>query len=376
MVRYASLAVVVLFLLMAGNSFARQVTPLDDGLVSVVTDTRGETREAALLLAKEQAVTATAGRVLLDDKLLRADELLEKYLRNYASNFVLGVEVLNDEFTGGYTVLKSRVFVDYAKLVDDLREKRFLYEPAYTPQFFVFLDETLDGREIDQKPAREILSNALTTQGFKPYDGMDISDPPANVNILEDPLLLRSAIVSAERRNIEIIITGEARMTLREESDVYYDHFYFYDCEMDVQMVRVDTGEVLLSKTAKNSGSARDRAEAISLAIQRTARIIADEFYTEYRATWPKLVQSRATYEILLTGTDDELINIISQHLERAEPNTRIFVKKKFDGTAILSVDTAADRDAIIETLRMCPYPTLKIVREKGEDKFEVQVSG
>ena len=354
-----------------------QVTPLEGDLVSVMTSTKGETRAEALEQAKSDAVLATAGRVLMDGKLVVADQLLRKYLSRYAGNYVEGVEVLEDTFTGGLTQLNSRVFVNYNELVRDMEEKRFLYEPAYRPRTAVFLEETLDEEAVPggQNPARDALAAALQGQGMKVYQG-EIEDPSLGVDVREDPLLLDTAIVSAERRRIEIIFSGESTTTLREEKNLYYDRFYFYDCAMEVSMIRVDTGETLHTVMAEGSASARDRGQAISGAIERAAQVIAEEIRTEYRKVWPQLVQSVAQYEILLTGTNDELINIIQQHIEQLGRETQIYLKKKFGASAILTVSTNADREDLVEILQVCPYPTLTIIRQEGDKKFEVQVSG
>ncbi len=349
------------------------VTPLNDSTVSVTATTRGETRQAALENAKKTAVLASAGRVLLDDVLLRADHLLERYLENYADNFVSGVEILRDEFTGGLTELDARVFIDYAMLVEDMREKRFIYDPAFRPQFAVFLDDRLDGDRIDASSA--IVRNQMTIRGLKPYEGA-IDSPPLNVNLLDDPLLLEQALVSAERRNIEILFTGEATTTLREERKLYYDIFAFYDCEMTVNMIRVDTGEVLATSSATGSASARDRREAITTAITRATETIGNDLIGSYRAFWPDVVQAQADYKLLVTGADEELLNIIRQQLQILAPETDLDVRKTFDQSAILTIRTPSSREQVIEAIQSCPFPTLRIVREVGDNKFEIQVSG
>lgn len=377
MFRFLSLLATVLFVVSAIPAKTIEVTPLRDDLVSVLTETQGESRDAALAAAKREAVQATAGRVLIDDNLIRADDLLQKYLDTYAENFVTGVEVLDDAFAGGFTVLRSRVFINYEALTQDLQEKRFLYEPAYKPQFAIFLEERLDGQPVPegQQPAQQGLQTALRVQGLKAYDGA-IEAPATSVNVLDDAEMMSAAIVAAERRNIEILFVGTSRTSLSREEELYYDRFYFYDCNMEISMIRVDTGDVLHKSIAEGSASAKERTQAISIAIERASQAIAEDMQAEYQNVWPNLVQSQANYEILLTGTDDELTNIISQHLSQLAPNTEVFLKKKYDNSALLTIRTPAERKDLIETIRVCPYPALTIVDEEGETKFEIQVSG
>lgn len=375
MIRLFSFLLCLGFLVAGRPASALLVTPLNDRMVSVTTSTKGDSKEAAIDEAKQQAVLAAAGRVLLEGNLIRADELLAKYLRTYAGNFVTGIEVLTDEFTGGSSVLKSRVFVNYEGLVADLKEKRFLYTPAYRPMFTAFLDERLDGAPIPQEPSRKLLENALVLEGAKIYGGT-IDDPALGVNLLDDPLLLKTAVVSAERRNVELIVTGTSRTKLREERKLYFDTFYFYDCEMEVSLIRVDTGEVLSKATTQGSASDRDRATAVSTAIDRAAKGASAQLFAKYREFWPPVVQGKSDYELLLTGVDKELIGIVQLYLSGLTPDTKIEVKKRFNTSAVLSIKSSASRDAFIEKLRACSYPVLILVGQKEKGKFEVQVSG
>lgn len=373
MARVAALA--VLTLLGTFRAPALQVTPLDDNTVSVVLQTRAKSRAEAEQKARREAVLAASGRVLLTGRLIRADELMEKYLAGYASNFVKGVEVLGDQYTGGDTVLDARVFVDYRKLVADLEEKRFLYTPAYKPQYAVFMEERLDDQKMSQEVGRVLLRNSLQAEGMKPYTGT-ISDPPQTVDVAEDPLLLQAALVSAERRNVELVVTGECSTQLREQRKIYYDSFFFYDCEMKVKVIRVDTGEVFFETSARNAASAREQADAVRLAIERTAKSVADQVDEAYKGFWPSVVQAKGSYEVLLTATDDELTRIVSEQLKRLGTGTEISLKKKFDRTAVLTIRTSARREELLEVLRSSTYPALTVVGEEGQSKFEVQVAG
>lgn len=373
--RLIHVLVTALLLTLSVAAQAIMVNPLDERLVSVETTTSGSSRAEAEAEARRQAVLATAGRVLLEGHLIRADQLLDRYLRNYADNFVTGVEVLSDRFTAGQTSIRARVFVDYARLVADMREKRFLYEPAYRPQFTVFIEERLDGQEIAQVPGRQILTAQLTARGLKSYAGA-IDDPPIGVDLRMDSDLLKSARIAAERRNIEIIFTGKSHVRLREQRNLYYDQFYFYDCEMELSMIRVDTGETLASTRANGNASERDRGLAVSEAIDRASQRAVADMMAEYRKFWPEVIQSDAQFEVLLTGANDELIKIVSQHIERMSPSTRVSLRKKFDASAVLAVSSDATRERLLEILSSCPYPTLTVVREAGKKRFEVQVSG
>lgn len=373
--RFAQLAAALVLSTVVSTVAALQVNPLDETLVSVHLSASGHSRAEAELQAQRIAVTASAGRVLLDDKLFRADDLLQRYLDNYAPRFVTGVEVLKDTFTGGQTVLECRVFVDHARLVADLEEKRFVYRPAYRPQFAIFMEERLEGTRTDVEVARKLLETALQVEGMRAYQGA-VDEPSVTVDVATTDDLMRSARMAAERRNVEIIITGETNTWLRDQRQLYYDNFFFYDCEMKVQAIRVDTGEVFAATEGRNSGAAKDQADAVRLAIERTAAGIARDVEDEYSKFWGEVVQAKVDYEILLTATDAELTGITSEYLRRLGVGTVINTRKAFGPSAVITITTTAGRDAVLEALRASPYPVLNVVREVGNRKFEVQVSG
>lgn len=376
--RFVLAAAAAVALSFASVAAALQVTPLDERLVSVELTSSAASEPEALQAAKVQAVMASAGRILLEDKLFRADELMQKYISNYAERFVQGVEVLDDRFIGGKTVLDARVFVDYQTLVTDLEEKKFLYSPAYKPMFTLFIEERLEGVRLDQPGAQQLLQNALQLEGLKPYGGQ-ILEPPTTVDVAEEPVLLQAALVAAERRNIEYVISGTCRTDLREQSQMYYDPFFFYDTVMEVQVVRVDTGEVFFETEARDAAASRDQAQAISTAIARASTSVAEDIEGAFRAFWPEVVQAapdRVDYEILLTATDEELTRIVSESFKRLGPETTIHLKKSFDRSAVLTLSTDAGRADVLEVIKSTSYPTLRIVGEPSDRKFEVQVAG
>ncbi|MCC5874604.1 MAG: hypothetical protein JJU11_00155 [Candidatus Sumerlaeia bacterium] len=353
------------------------VNPLTDELVSVRLTARGENREEALQRARERAVLAAAGRVLIDGRLTRADALLERYLRNYAANFINGIEVLSDTFTGGQVVLDCRVFVSSASLTTDLAEKRFLFTPAFKPMFNIYMEEELSGQRIDQEIAREILQAKLAQNDIKNYYGV-VDNPKPTVDVKADNIL-EAAFVASERRNVEVMITGSTRtreVEGMESRRVYFDTFFFYESEMNVTVYRVDNKEELFSLTAKGAAAARDRADAIRMAIERAAEVIARQTNEMYRDQWRNVVRGGSNFEILLTGADEELINVVKLHLDRMGQNTQIFLKKKFDRSAVLSIVTDASRAELLEAIRTCPYPSLSVVREVSPRSIEVRISG
>lgn len=354
---------------------AASLTPLDETRLIYHTTARGTNSASALEAAKQEAVLASAGRVLLDGSLLLADELLEKYIQSYYNNFVIAAEVTRDQFVGSHAEIMANVYVDFARLKADLEEKKFLYVPAYKPQFLVFLSETLDGRPSAQGLAREALTGSFRANGLKPFQGI-INNPPLTFDVKTDEFIFDSGIVAAQRNGIEVIVTGNARTRLREQRKVYYDEFFFYDCDMTISFIRVDTKETLFEAEATGSASARDQADAIRTSIDRAASAIAADITADFGNFWPVVVQEEGQFEILLTGVDDELLRIVTQQLERMKGGTRVHLKKMFGTSAVVVIETEASKADLLEALAATPFPTLTTLNPDAKMKFEVQVSG
>ncbi len=359
---------------MANLAPAFELTPIDEHSLVVRITTEGETPEEAMNVARVEAIRGAAGRVLMSDRLIMADDILAKYLANYAANFVKAVEVLEEDFVQGRNRITAKVFVDYSGLVEDMEDKRFLYKPAYRPRFASFMTEKQDGRIVNEGNARNALATSMNNLGMRRY-GKILNTPPATTDVSLDDFLLQSAVVSSQRAGVEVIVTGECTTVLQDQQKLYFDEYWFYESEMTAQLIRVDTGEPLFEAKARGSASDKDPATAIQTAIDRAAERVASQLVPPFEAHWPKLVQRKSDYEVLLTGVDSDLVSIISEHMKRLGIDTEVYVRKEFDKSASIAIDTNQPREAVIETIRSCTYPTLSVVNPGAERVFEVQVS-
>lgn len=353
---------------------AFQLTPIDDKTLVALVTAEGATAADAIAAAKVEAVRGSAGRVLLGDQLIMADEILAKYLANYAGQFVKAVEVLETEFVAGRNRVTAKVFVDYAALTADLTDKRFLYKPAYRPRFASFMTERQDGRVVSEGAARNALAVELNNLGMRRY-GRDLDTPPATSDVSGDDFLMQAAVVSSQRAGVEVLVTGETTTVLKDQQKLYFDEYWFYETEMKAKIIRVDTGEVLVEARSTGSASDKDATAAVQQAIQRAAKSVATQLVPPFESTWPVLVQRKSDYEILLTGSNADLVSIITEHVKRLGGGTQVHVRKSFDKTASLAVVTDQPKDALIENLRSCTYPNLSVVNPGAERVFEVQVS-
>jgi hypothetical protein len=360
--------------LLASTAEAFRLTPLSEESIVVELTTEAESREQALAKAKSEAILGSVGRIFLDQKLLMADQILGKYVGNYADQFVDGQEILSEEFLAGKNIVKSKVFVNFSRLEKDLTEKRFIYSPAYKPIFTGFMTETLEGKTNFDGVALKSLTGSLRELGMKPF-AAQLQTPPSTADVSTEAFLLDSAVISSQRSGIEIIVTGEADINLVEKRKLYFDEYWFYETNVTARLIRVDTREVLAEATAKGSSSEKDQTEAIGLSLDRANEVVAQQLFTKYSEFWPNVVQLQSDYEVLFTGVTPELERIIIQNLERLGGNIKVNTRKSFDRSTVLSIDYDGPRELLIENLNSCPYPTLYILNPDAPTGLEIQVS-
>lgn len=362
-------------MLMAVPASALKLTPMGGDQLVIELTTTADNRDAAVEKAKLEAVLASVGRIFLGDQLILADDLLEKYLSNYGPNFVNAVEVMNEQYVQGKNEVTAKVFVDFAKMKTDLEEKKFLYKPAYKPRFTVFLTERQDGRIMNEGVAREKLSVALNNLGMRRYGG-EINTPPPTTDVSAESFLLDAAVVSCQRSGVEVIVTGEVTTNLKDQKKLYFDNYWFYETEMTIRVLRVDTQEVLFEAKSKGTASDRDPELAINASLERASNDVADILVPEFDSFWPLVVQRKADYEILFTGADEELMSIIIQNFKRLGRETEVFVRKSFDRSTVISLIYKGSKQDVLENIGSCPFPTLYVVNPETDGlTFEVQVS-
>ncbi|MEQ8820702.1 MAG: hypothetical protein RLY93_10685 [Sumerlaeia bacterium] len=363
-----------LLLLAALPARALLVTPLDGGNLSVEMAIAAPTLEQAKDEAKLTAVLASVGRVYLSEYLTLADPLLTKYIENSAEQYVYSLEILEEDYSPTEAKIKARVFVDYQGLIRDLDEKKFLYRPELKPRFAPFMAEVLDGETTEDGDARNALTLALNALGMRAVDGT-LPNPPPSADVASDPFLLDPAIVSAQRAGVEVIISGSANTELTDQRKLYYDDYYFYETTMSASLVRVDTGEILFSAKASAQASDRNAESAQRLSIERAAERVAASLVAQFQEFWPLVVQRQSDYNVLLTGIDDETLGIVMGNLERLGRNAQVFIRKKYDRSAVLAIVFDGPKEELLETLRSTPFPTLSVINPEAEKYFEVQVS-
>lgn len=335
--------------------------PLDRGLVGVTMQLSGKSVDKVKNEASLKAVQSCVGRVFWGKDLLIAQDLLTKYLEKNHAKYVRGIETLATDFTAGRPVLTLRIYVDYASLLRDLRQKRFILVPKPRPYFKVFLAEKLGDEFAKYTTGREALTAALKDRNLHPYTE-PLERPPSNVDVVADPILFEDARVSCERHDIEVLVSGSSQTTRIKQQELYYDTYYFYKTVMNVALVRVDTGETLATAEATGTASHTDEQRAIDLSITRAADQAVAKLMDTYSKVWGPMVLDQANYHLLLTGVTPQTLSLVKDSLSGFSRDSKVYERQKYDRTAVLNIVYPGKREDLMKAISTMSYPTMSVI--------------
>jgi hypothetical protein len=365
----AALGIVLILVTLAA---AKDIEPLDARLVEVYRTVMGKSEPDIMQQASLQAIRMCIARIYLGDQLIMARRLLDKYVESNPERFIYSREVIEKEYVGDQIRMKLRLYVDNQKLIKDLREKRFIFEPQYRPFFTAFLEETLDGAKASYTTGNKTIAETILDRGGK-FSDERMTSPAADQDVSRAPALLHAARVEAERGGIEIFITGTEATSLIEKRELYYDVYYFYQTDVTLKLVRGDTGEILTEVHMSGAAANIDPDRAIEISIRKAVGDAASEIYDYYKKVWNKLILNEVNYQILLTDVSKEDLGLFSELLRSLGKDAEVYIKNYDNNIAVVNLVYGGKRGELLRTMLSASHPRLKVIAQSGK-MFELQV--
>ena len=362
---------ILLILLMTFSIWAKDMELIDEDLVKIYQVRQGSDKEQIIQSASIDAVQQCVGRIYLSKNLIMARSLLEKYIERHYKTFVYSVETISTNYIGDEIKLEMYMYINYQELIRDLQEKRFLYTPRYKPYFSVFIDETLNGQSASTLIAQEEVLSVFRDRAVRtPETGLMY--PPSNVDLTAEPELLAAAMREAHKAAVELLISGFSKTEKIKEEQLYYDYFFFYQSLIHLSLIRADTGEILYEVEYKSMAYDTDEQTAIKNSVIRAARDAANDIIDYYYETWDKIFLNAADYQLMISGIQQEGLDIIKHKLQLLNPETEIYVRSYYNNTAVLNIITPVSSKEIHELIRTSPYPNFRIL-EFSKEYLEAQ---
>lgn len=360
-----------------GIEAAYSLSRIDNLLSYEFKNRRGPSEGDVIRDAAVDALLATAARVYFDDKILVGRDLLEPYFRVYGERFVARRTVDSRRILAdGANELDLRIGVDVDRLMADLEEKRFIAKPSVRPIVAVVISETIDDVPDEQGRGRISLENALRDSEMR-VETERMGSFPLAQNLVansEDLSALRLAREEADRGEVEILVTGSLEVSSRGAKDILYDNFTFYTAYARLQMIRVDSGEVVRTTNQSFAASALSPDAALAATFERLMPRCAVPLTDGFLEEWRNRMLDAGEYRLMITGAGDEELEAVFNLLRTMSPDVRPYLKAHFGDVAVVNVFHPQARPGRLEEILRTSRVPQFVVRPADERRFELRV--
>lgn len=364
------LALAALFIWMAPAAHAEMLNdddysmmPVSDQIVAVTLTQTGDTEQDLMGKAAHKAVLATVGRIYFEDSILIATDILRSYVENQYQKFVVSTKVLSSEYVEGRPRNEVKVFVDIKKLREDLNEKRFIVRPRLEPYFDIYLSETIEGAEAPSPVGHIAAADILRDEPNVRVNDTGANNTPTNLDIQRSPTIRRSALINAQKNNVEAIITGVCETRLDRSEDLYFTTYYFYNTVVELALIRVDTGEVLYTAKSEKLASDTNTLGASNLSVQLAVTDAMSQLLEEYRKNWQIMIGHEADYVFMFTGVGPQQLATLMDTLNGFGPGAQAYLKNYWERIAVVSLKYDGPQSRVTQFTDANPYPVLRLIQ-------------
>lgn len=382
----ASIALAVSIAFAASIAVAAEAPAPPEDLMRIRYELTGASEEEVLKDAEMRAIRSAIGRVYFTDYMLRARSLLEPYIERYRDKFVARRKVWTSEIRGGKRFMDVEIIVDAKKLYDDLQEKRFVYRPAIRPVFFVFLSETFDGADVEDRAGRKHLLDVINTREYRylwkdhPVRANDPSIPASEkteaemraISAFQDPWAkekgLEEACREAQRNEVEVFVAGTIETKTSLEKKLNFDDFVYVESRCLLRLVRSDTGQVLVTAETTVSGAHRDPQQARRIATYDALDKAAPRLFAAFDREWSKTVLDKANVRIMTVGLNEVALDVLGQILRGLAPDVEVYTRCAYADISVFTVSWTGGTKDLLALLYASRFPEMRMtfVKPKG----------
>ena len=361
----AMMAAVVFSGVFVPKAYAVAVEPND--LMQCEYRESASTEQEALKNAGLRGVRAAVGRLLCSEYGLQARELLSPYLDANWEKFVSSSLVLDRRVDRDGTGVFVRVLVTPEKLMRDLREKKYLYQPAPIPPVMVFLYQVIEGKAIESDAAREMVAKAIMDTGGRVVTP-EVPGLSQNEFALKDGGTAAKALETASRAGAEVVVTAAVQTAKVSEQTTLFDPMTTYETTVTMVAFRKDDGNVtgkaeVVERSVDKEPSVAQK-KSMELALRRASSSVMSDTLAEWKANYG----TGGAYMVLLTYADRNQTAQFQRHIEMTlGQGTRAYLKSWFGDTAVFSIATSCSQEDIEKAIKNCTMGNLRITDKNGK---------
>jgi len=334
-----------------------------------------------------RGVKSAIGRMYFGDSMLRGRSLLDAYVERHWERLIARRKITASEVRGGRRFVALEVVVDNEKIRADLTQKKFLYRPAFRPLFYIFMEETYDGKAtaavgrrrllemIDERQYRYLWESGSDKAGVPVAEKEEVAVAPPlpEQDATASARALGAACDEAQRNEVEVVIAGAIRTRTTRTGKLYYDDYTFVETRCVLKVIRADTGEVIASGETVTSAGHMEAAKAVAAATLAAVNEIGPGLLDEYFKQWGKMILRKADVRILITGVDAEGLGLFRQVLQGAVPGAEVYTRAVYADVAVVTVSLGGKVKELGRALRDTFYPAFRMTQgAPGEMILEV----
>lgn len=254
----------------------------------------GRAREEAIAQATRLAVEQAMGVYVLSETLTENMALVSDKILTQSSGYISGYKVLSESKANGLYSVKIEATVSIEPLVDQLAAMGLLRDWNVA----VVLVSNGEARASNEGAKTE-LNAMMIKKGFRVADEnalVQLSQPALMQQIQQGNYL--AALPALRDQGVDVLVVGKTLTRAAGEPMETYAGIktIMTQGQIDARLIRVDTGEILASKSfvAAAGGSAQDIAEskAVQQAAQKAGQFFALEIARLPAATTQKILLS------------------------------------------------------------------------------------
>ncbi|MBI1783545.1 hypothetical protein HYR69_00235 [Candidatus Sumerlaeota bacterium] len=338
------------------------------------TGMKGKSEADVLRDAGVRALVSTASRLYFDDYILIGRDLLDPYLRQYGDRFLTSRTITKRRILADGTVeLDVRVGVNVEDFYADLENKHFVGKPQVRPVIAVVLEESVDGEKSGDGRGRKMLEELLKKNEMR-VESQRMGPHPLNVDVTASDDALRAARDEAQRGDVEVIVSGKLTVVSRGKRDILYDEFTIYDADIQLSLIRVDTGETLATASERFSAPALAGKTALDRTFEGLMPRSAATLSQNLLNNWKSMMLDSGDYRLMVTNINQEQLESVFNLLKTLSPDVDARVKAFFGDVAVINVYFPGSKPGQVEQfLRKSRLPQFQ-VRPADERRFELRI--
>jgi len=355
-------------------------------LVTYEYELAGTSEQEILREAMVRSLKSAAGRLYFGNYYLLGLDLLDPYLRQHGRPFIASVDVLERRFLPNDQIwLHVRMSVNLDDFYKELDAKQFIARPNLLPNVGVMIHEIIEGQPDPTGQARVRVERALEENLLQTYSER-MRQPDTNTDASATPMLLQQARLEAQRQDIDVLITGTVTVTevplqqiytieAFQQGDIFYDRYTFREVKADLDMYRVDNGELLLSLTDRYPAAADTARDAMNAALDELLIRMTQRFADHLREYWTATMAYKGEdYRVMVSGVAPEQIPGIYGLVQSLDPEVKVYEKSFYGGVLVFNVVLPERAPLDLEGFLRQSHEPQFVVNRVGRRQLQLEV--